>query len=206
MDENMIANAKKNLKDFSNIIFIKSDLSDLKLPEKIDLIFSNEVIHWILDHKKLFTNFWNLLKPCGKLFIQFGGDGNIDTIPAILEKIRQSDRFNHYFKNWKIPWNFASSKDTIKILDDVGFRDVQVNSEKRTVKFENPQEYVLFMKTVVVRPYLSYLLADDNSNNIKNLFMDEFLNELHNKYDNTNKKRNIKLEFDYMRLKITAKK
>jgi trans-aconitate 2-methyltransferase len=52
MDENMITNAKKNLKDFSNIIFIKSDLSDLNLPEKIDLIFSNAVIHWVLDHKK----------------------------------------------------------------------------------------------------------------------------------------------------------
>ncbi len=35
-DANMIANAKKNLKDFSNIVFIKSDLPDIDLPEKVD--------------------------------------------------------------------------------------------------------------------------------------------------------------------------
>ena len=31
VDDNMITNAKKNLKDFSNIVFIKSDLSDVKI-------------------------------------------------------------------------------------------------------------------------------------------------------------------------------
>ena len=43
-DANMIANAKKNLKDFSNIVFIKSDLSDLDFPEKVDSVFLNAVI------------------------------------------------------------------------------------------------------------------------------------------------------------------
>lgn len=57
-DDNMIANAKKNL-DFSNIVFIKSDLSDLDLPEKVDLVFPNAVIHWIPDHKKHSQNFGN---------------------------------------------------------------------------------------------------------------------------------------------------
>lgn len=212
VDENMITNAKMNLKDFSNILFIKSDLSEVKLPEKIDLIFSNVAIHWILDHEKLFTNFWNLLKPGGELLIQCGGKGNLGTIPNILEKIRKSNNFIHYFKNWKIPWNFASSTDTIKILEKTGFKDVQASLTERTAKFGNFQEYILFMKTVVMKPYLSYLSylsVADNNNKLKNLFIDEFLNELYinNKKDkNTNGKQDIDLELDYVRLNITARK
>lgn len=53
-DANMIANDKKP-QGFSNIAFIKSYLSDIDLPEKVDLVFSNAVIHRILDHKKPFT-------------------------------------------------------------------------------------------------------------------------------------------------------
>ncbi len=208
LDENMIINAKKNLKDLSNIVFVKSDLSDVKLPEKIDLVFSNAVIHWILDHKKLFTNFWDLLKPGGKLLIQCGGKGNLDTIPNALEKVRMTKRFDHYFKNWKIPWNFASSADTIKILNEIGFKDIQANLEEKKTKFGNFQEYILFMKTVVMKPYLSYLPTTENNNQIKNLFIDEFLTELHNKNKNknTNEKQNLDLELNYVRLNITARK
>ena len=208
LDENMIINAKKNLKDLSNIVFVKSDLSDVKLPEKIDLVFSNAVIHWILDHKKLFTNFWDVLKPGGKLLIQCGGKGNLDTIPNALEKVRMTKRFDHYFKNWKIPWNFASSADTIKILNEIGFKDIQANLEEKKAKFGNFQEYILFMKTVVMKPYLSYLPTTENNNQIKNLFIDEFLTELHNKNKNknTNGKQNLDLELNYVRLNITARK
>jgi trans-aconitate 2-methyltransferase len=208
LDENMIINAKKNLKDLSNIVFVKSDLSDVKLPEKIDLVFSNAVIHWILDHKKLFTNFWDVLKPGGKLLIQCGGKGNLDTIPNALEKVRMTQRFDHYFKNWKIPWNFASSADTIKILNEIGFKDIQANLVEKKTKFGNFQEYILFMKTVVMKPYLSYLPTTENNNQIKNLFIDEFLTELHNKnkIKNTNKKQDLDLELNYVRLNITARK
>jgi trans-aconitate 2-methyltransferase len=208
LDENMIINAKKNLKDLSNIVFVKSDLSDVKLPEKIDLVFSNAVIHWILDHKKLFTNFWDVLKPGGKLLIQCGGKGNLDTIPNALEKVRKTQRFDHYFKNWKIPWNFASSADTIKILNEIGFKDIQANLVEKKTKFGNFQEYILFMKTVVMKPYLSYLPTTENNNQIKNLFIDEFLTELHNKNKtkNTNEKQDLDLELNYVRLNITARK
>ncbi len=41
----------ENLKS-SNIEFIKMDVSQLELGEKVDVIFSNTVLHWILNHKK----------------------------------------------------------------------------------------------------------------------------------------------------------
>lgn len=48
-DANMISNAKKPQGFFKHIVSIRSDLSDLDLQEKVNLVFSNAEIHrvWI---------------------------------------------------------------------------------------------------------------------------------------------------------------
>ncbi len=205
IDANMISNAKENLKDFTNIIFIRSDLINLKLPEKMNLIFSNAVIHWIFDHEKLFKNFWDLLKSGGELLIQFGGKNNLGTIPIIADKIVKDKEFSKYFENWINPWNFNSVENISKILKDIGFKNILVNSEKKIAKFPSLDEYRLFMKTVVLKPYLSYL-PSHNNNKMKEIFMDEFIKEFQNCPDDQETKQNSKWKIDYTRLNIFAKK
>jgi hypothetical protein len=48
-----IENAKINLKDQKNVIFINSDLPTVELPEPVDVIFSNAVN--ILEERSLQT-------------------------------------------------------------------------------------------------------------------------------------------------------
>ena len=48
-----IENAKINLKDQKNMIFVNSDFSTVELPEPVDVIFSNAVN--ILEEKSLQT-------------------------------------------------------------------------------------------------------------------------------------------------------
>jgi trans-aconitate methyltransferase len=77
----MIKQAKKNLKSFDNVEIIHSSFTDVKLPRKVDVIFSNAALHWVLDHRKAFQNFWAMLKPMkdssgnndSQLLIQCGG-------------------------------------------------------------------------------------------------------------------------------------
>jgi len=59
----MIKQAKKNLKSFDNVEIIQSSFTDVKLPRKVDVIFSNAALHWVLDHRKAFQYFWAMLKP-----------------------------------------------------------------------------------------------------------------------------------------------
>ena len=39
IDSNMVSHAKKNLQDFENVMVIQSDLMDVELPRKVDVIF-----------------------------------------------------------------------------------------------------------------------------------------------------------------------
>ena len=52
-DPNMIKKATEILASIGNVCIIQSDLTDAdfgKMQIKFDIIFSNAVLHWILDH------------------------------------------------------------------------------------------------------------------------------------------------------------
>ncbi len=202
LDKNMIENAKINLKDQKNVIFINSDIATVELPEPVDVIFSNAVIHWIKDHYKLFCNFWKLLKQSGEVLIQCGGKGNLGTIKPILDLTRESGEFIGYFLDWEDPWNFASAEETFSIMERVGFKKIETSLTKKIAEFSSLEEYRLFMKTVIMKPYLSYL-SSYNNDQITDAFMDCFFRH---------QKKSIKglsdvineYRIDYTRLNIRA--
>ena len=202
LDQNMIEQAKINLKYKENVIFVNADLSSVEIPEPIDVVFSNAVLHWIKDHYKLFCNFWQLLKQSGEILIQCGGKGNLGTVKLMLDLTRKSSKFKGYFHDWEDPWNFASAEETFSIMERVGFKQIETGLTKKIAKFSSFEEYRLFMKTVVMKPYLSYL-PSDYDNQIVNSFMDCFFKH---------QKKNIKgfsedstgYALDYTRLNIRA--
>ena len=55
VDSNMIKQARRNLKDLVNVELVESDINDVKLPTKLDIIFSNAMLHWVHDHTQVET-------------------------------------------------------------------------------------------------------------------------------------------------------
>ncbi|HKO40853.1 MAG TPA: methyltransferase domain-containing protein [Nitrososphaeraceae archaeon] len=199
-DLSMIRFAKENLVKFSNIEFIQIDISEIELEEKVDVIFSNATLHWILNHKKVFQQFWQILKPDGQLLIQCGGHRNLAKTLSIFNKVSESKEFNTYFCNnkqddiWNQTWYFAKKEDTERILQEIGFRNIQVFLEDREAKFTNKEEYFLFIKTIVLIPYLKYLPNDM----LKDKFTISIVEEIE-----TNAKE-LQWKLDYVRLNINA--
>ena len=199
-DLSMIRLAKENLAKFSNIEFIKMDISQLEIEEKVDVVFSNAVLHWILNHKKVFERFWQILKPDGQLLIQCGGHRNLTKTLSIINKVRKSKEFYNYFCNnkgddiWKQTWYFAKKEDTEKILQEIGFRNIQVFLEDKEPKFRNKEEYFLFIKTIVLIPYLKYLPND--------MLKDNFAKSVVEEIESNAKELQWKL--DFARLNINA--
>ena len=196
----MINLAKENLSKFSNIEFIKMDISEIELEEKIDVVFSNATLHWILNHKKVFERLWQILNFQGQLLIQCGGHRDLAKTLSILNKISESKEFNNYFCNnkgediWKQTWYFAKKEDTERILQEIGFRNIQIFLEDREAKFHNKEEYFLFIKTIVLIPYLKYLPNDI----LKDKFAKSVIQEIE-----TNAKE-LQWKIDFVRLNINA--
>jgi trans-aconitate 2-methyltransferase len=227
IDSNMIKQAKNNLRSFNNVEIMQSSFTDVKLPGKMDVIFSNSALHWVRDHRKAFQNFWEMLKPMnysdditdisvsdnsnnntaggGQLLIQCGGHGNLQKIITILEQITHLDQFKEHFTEWKQPWYFAKAEDTNKLLQEIGYVNTQVYSSSDSVILPNRQIYSKFVKTVVLKSYSDYLSqhndnGDDRIDKLKTLFLKLFLDEV----KKCSNKSNRRWFLDFVRLNIVA--
>ena len=227
IDSNMIKQAKNNLQFFDNVEIMQSSFIDIKLPRKIDVIFSNSALHWVQDYRKAFGNFWKMLKPMnysndstdisvsgninnytaggGQLLIQCGGHGNLQQTITILEQVTHLDQFKEYFTDWKQPWYFAKAEDANKLLQEIGYVNTKVYRSSDSVIFPNYQIYSKFVKTVVMKSYLDHLSQDNDSDDdridkLKALFLKLFLDEV----KKCSNKSNRCWFLDFVRLNIIA--
>lgn len=220
IDSNMVRQARKNLQLFNNVEIIQSSFTNIVLPQRLDVIFSNSALHWVQDHRKVFQIFWDMLKPmnnnigdinnmnnnnntgnisCGQLLIQCGGYGNLQQIITLLERITHLDQFRAYFPNWRQSWYFAKPDDTHKLLKKIGYVNTRVNLNRDCVILPNRDIYSRFAKTVIAKPYLERL-SSDNGDNLKTTFLELFLDEV----EKHSKKLKTRWLLDFVRLNIVA--
>jgi len=82
------------------------------------------------------------------------------------------------------------------MLKEIGFKNIQVSLENREYEFNNKEEYFLFIKTVILQPYLKYLPNET----LKDKFAKSVIEEIE-----TNSKK-LQWKLDFVRLNINAKK
>ena len=203
-DQNMIKKAKDNLTgvSFKNVRVIQSNLLDIdfgNINSMFNIIFSNAVLHWISDHHKIFQNFYDLLYPEGQLLIQCGGYGNLQKAISIFDDVRDSAEFNTYFYEWKDEWNFAKPLDTEKILKKIGYTDINAYLEDYPVAFKDENRYSVYLKTVVLGPYLKYLPSEK----LQETFIGRIIKHIKKQQEED---QNQILTLDYKRLNIIASK
>jgi trans-aconitate 2-methyltransferase len=118
------------------------DLTELALPEPVDVVFSNATFHWIPDHDALFAALHRSMKPGGRLIAQCGGRGNIDAFRQTSDRVAAEEPFAPYFAGWRRPWNYAGAEETSERLGRAGFGDVECWLEDRPVELAEPRSFV----------------------------------------------------------------
>jgi trans-aconitate 2-methyltransferase len=181
----MVAKAKEALGGRATVLL--QDLAELRLDEQVDAVFSNAVFHWVLDHERLFTRLFAAMKPGARLEAQCGGAGNIDRFHDAVARLADRPPFSSYFENWTGPWNFASDRDTVALLERIGFTDVKCWLEDRPVVPPEPHEY---LRTVCLGHHLEQL-----PNELRDTLVGQVVDELDNP-----------LTLEYVRLNISARR
>jgi trans-aconitate 2-methyltransferase len=150
--EQMIEKAREALGDRAN--YLVADLSELEVPERVDVIFSTATFHWVLDHDRLFSRLHAALKPGGRLVAQCGGEGNVAKHARAIVEVATRPEFIDHFQGLEMMWNFAPADATEERLREAGFADVRCWLEDKPVQPENPYD---FTTTVTMGPHLSRL-------------------------------------------------
>lgn len=150
--EQMIEKAREALGDRAD--YLVADLSELEVPERVDVIFSTATFHWVLDHDRLFSRLHAALKPGGRLVAQCGGEGNVAKHARAIVEVATRPEFIDHFQGLEMMWNFAPADATEERLREAGFADVRCWLEDKPVHPENPYD---FTTTVTMGPHLSRL-------------------------------------------------
>jgi trans-aconitate 2-methyltransferase len=162
---------------------LRAELTELRLDQPVDAVFSNAVFHWIADHDRLFERLHAALRPGGRLVAQCGGEGNVKRFHRAARDAAAGDPFAAHLAGWKGPWNFAGPEETATRLDRAGFEDVATWLEPYPVVPDDPGDY---LRTVC----LGYRL-------------EQLPDELRDRYVEAVLER-ADAELDYVRLNITA--
>ena len=194
----MVIKAKNNMQNIENVKVIQSDLITLDpatIPLRFDIIYSSAALHWIHDHYKVFRNFHDLLNnKDGKLLIQCGGNGNLQNVISVFNKVKDLTIFKRYFSDWKKPWNFAKPESTNSLLEELGYRDITAYLFDAPVNFKDKESFLTYLRTVVLGPYLKHLPSEQ----LKDSFLTEIANHIEMNYPQ------LMWKLDYVRLNILA--
>ena len=140
-----------------DVELVQSDLTELKLSEQVDVVYSSAVFHWVQDHEALFRSLHGVMKPGAKLEAQCGGDGNIAEIQRTLEALDGDERFSPYLRGDRRPWNYASVGDTELRLREAGFASSKAWMQKWPVR---PQDAAAYLRAVILPWHLDRLPDD----------------------------------------------
>jgi trans-aconitate 2-methyltransferase len=131
-DPNMVAKARATLPE--SVPVHHQDLLELDIDDRVDVVFSCAVFHWITDHERLFERLHGVMKPGGRLVAQCGGAGNIQNVLDVV-----GERPGR--------WLYAGPDETEQRLRAGGFSEARAWLEpKPTV----PEDMAEFIATVIL--------------------------------------------------------
>lgn len=182
----MVEHTRKALGDRAAVSC--QDLTELSLPEPVDVVFSNATFHWIGDHEALFAALHRNMKPGARLLAQCGGRGNIDAFRRAADEIAFREPYAPYFADWRRPWNYASAEETEQRLEVAGFEQVSCWLQDKPTPLAEPRSFVT---TVCLVRHL-----DPLPDELRERFVDEVLA--------ATRRPGEPLVLDYVRLNMAA--
>jgi trans-aconitate 2-methyltransferase len=173
--------------------FICSDLCEVTLSKKVDVVFSNAVFHWVPDHQRLFDHLGSLMRSGGTFRTQCGGKGNLAEAKRIADTVRELLEYRSYFRTWEYPTNYAGAEETADRMIAAGFTRVYTDLTEAPTDFDSRDSFTAFVQNVVLLPYLSRLPDEETKQAFLTKYVDEIAKAFSGRY-----------WLDYVRLNIRA--
>ena len=112
----MVGQARQN---FPKLSFVLQNVTDMQYQSDFDAIFSNAVLHWVLESELAAEAMSRALKTGGRFVAEFGGHGNVQTIESTIRVVVAS-----YLGEKPLPasrTHYPTIAEYSSILDRSGF-------------------------------------------------------------------------------------
>ena len=124
--KDMIAFAQQKYAGISNLVFKHENAMTFSCEEKVDVVFSNAVLHWLNDHRRVLQNCHQSLRQGGKVLLQMGGKGNAKTLISVVTEVTSKPEWQDYFSDFEFPYHFYAVEDYQSWLNETGFQATRI--------------------------------------------------------------------------------
>ena len=155
----MIENLRRTLDErgITDVIPVQASLTDFTLPERVDVVFSNAVFHWIPDEDALFSSLFRATKPGGRLRAQCGGHGNNRHVLEAVGAVRQEQRFARHLGDFRDSKKYRTPDEAKASLERAGWHDVRAALFEAPIPFEDAAHAALYVRTILLRDHVARL-------------------------------------------------
>ena len=136
--EKMIEAARNKFPDLN---FIQAKGESFIDSEPYDAIFSNATLHWILNPEAVISAMYSNLKPNGRLLLEMGGNGNIQSITGALSAVLKEKGYQKQSRT--VNWYFPKLGTYCHFLEQRGFSVTFAHLYDRPTKLHDPENGII---------------------------------------------------------------
>jgi len=144
--------------EFSNLSFLEADASALPFEAEFDAVFSNAVLHWVIDHKPILAGIARSLRVGGRCVLQMGGKGNGADVTRALDKCLSDAKWGARPAS-EIPYGFYDVDQYHVWLQDAGLRPDSVELIEKDMVHPDVAAFTGWLRTAWL-PYTTRVQAD----------------------------------------------
>jgi trans-aconitate 2-methyltransferase len=144
----MLDQAQERLARFGDqVTFVHADLREpLPIDGGVGGVLSTATFHWIADHDRLFRNLAGVAHPGAVLNAQWGGEGNIANVTAVLDDLGVE---------WREDKHFAGVEATRRALEAAGWIVDDAWLKPAPVTFADDAALAEWLRTVILGAQLT---------------------------------------------------
>lgn len=156
---NMLDQARSKLG--SSAEYVRADLLQPIPVEPVDAVMSVAAFHWVPDHRVLFGNLSEVMRPGAPLVSDCGGDGNVAGVDRALALVMGESA--------AAPWHFADIEETVANLEAAGFEARDVRLRPDPFRCPDPDMLADYLEVVVLGSYLDGLPHDERRSFVRDV-------------------------------------
>lgn len=103
-----------------NLAFALGDAAALEVPAPVDAVFSNAVLHWVMDHGPVLAGVFRCLRPGGRVALSFAGRGTAAQALEVMDGVVRGSRWEGAFAGRPFPYHFPEPDGYRRLLTAAG--------------------------------------------------------------------------------------
>jgi trans-aconitate 2-methyltransferase len=141
----------------TQIVPIRASLTDFQLPEQVDCVFSNAVLHWIPDDDPLFRCLFRAAGPGAHFRAQCGGAGNIDRLMAATHAVEKREPFSSHLDGAPEFRKYRAPEQAQAAMERAGWSEVRATLFEAPVRFDSHEDAALYLRTIILQRHVAAL-------------------------------------------------